>query len=329
MQEPDFSLRSARIPRLRGLGACRSFWIAIALVVVAAFGFAPSSRGAEAADGTFSMEYKGRERTALIHVPPGYDKKKPMPLVLVFHGGGGNAANAVRMTRMDEPADKLGILVVYPNGTGRFKTALLTWNSWNCCGYAMENQVDDVAFSRALIDELKKTYPVDSRKIYATGLSNGAIMSHRLGCEMSDVVAAIAPVAGGLNTDSCTPAQPVSVIMFHGTADEHFRYDGGDGKRFPGAAPRQDKPIRFAFSTWSRLDGCSQNPVGEKTGHVTKETCSRGRNGTEVVLVSIDGQGHAWLGGVPGIRSGNVDRPTTEISATDTMVRFFLAHPKP
>lgn len=302
---------------------------AIALVVLAAIASAGRARGAEDADKTISMDYKGRERTALLHVPSGFDKKKPMPLVLVFHGGGGNAANAVRMTGMDEPADRLGFLVAYPYGTGRLKTALLTWNAWNCCGYAMENQIDDVGFVRALIVELQKTYAIDPKRIYATGLSNGAILSHRLGCEMSDVVAAIAPVAGGLNTDSCAPAQPVSVIMFHGTADEHFRYDGGDGKRFPGAAPRQDKPLRFAFSTWSRLDGCSQNPVSEKNGHVTKETCSHGRKGTEVVLVTIDGQGHAWPGGVPGIRNGNVDQPTTEISVTDTMVKFFLAHPKP
>jgi polyhydroxybutyrate depolymerase len=274
------------------------------------------------------MGYGDRERTALIHVPPGYDKGKPGPLVLVLHGGGGNAANAVRMSRMDEPADKKGFLVAYPDGTGRFKDILHTWNAWDCCGYAMENRVDDVGFLRALVGELEKIYAIDPKRIYVTGLSNGAIMSHRLGCEASDIFAAIAPVAGGLNTDSCVPATPVSVIMFHGTADTHFRYNGGDGVRVPGSAPRQDKPIPYAFATWSRIDGCTAKPK-EKSGHVETERCSGGRNGNEVVLVTIEGQGHAWPGGVPGIRNGNVDKPTTEISATDTMVDFFLAHPKP
>jgi polyhydroxybutyrate depolymerase len=193
----------------------------------------------------------------------------------------------------------------------------------------MEKRVDDVGFLRTLIGEIRKTHAIDDRRIYATGLSNGGILAHRLGCEMSDVVAAIAPVAGALNTESCAPANPVSVIMFHGTADEHLRYEGGDAKRFPGAAPRLDKPVRFAFETWSRIDGCSKKAGTEKRGHVQKEICSGGRKGTEVVLVTIEGQGHAWPGGTPGIRNGNVDKPTTEISATDTMVEFFLAHPKP
>jgi polyhydroxybutyrate depolymerase len=308
---------------------CRAYLFALGLNSAAVFGLVSLIQSAEASDQTLSMEYGGRERTALIHVPASYDKQTPMPLVLVLHGGGGNAANAARMARMDDPADKRGFLVVYPNGTGRLKTALLTWNAWDCCGYAMENQVGDVGFLRALIGELKRTYAIDSRRIYVTGLSNGAIMSHRVGCEMADVIAAIAPVAGGLNTDSCSPSEPVSVIMFHGTADRHFRYDGGDGERVPWSAPRKDKPIPYAFATWSRIDGCSKLSGKEINGHVDKEVCSGGRNGTEVVLVSIDGQGHAWPGGVPGIRNGNVDEPTAEISATNTMIDFFLAHPKP
>lgn len=294
-----------------------------------AFGCLLLARHARADDKSISVEQDGRARTAFLHVPPGYDGRKPVPLVLVLHGGGGNGENASRTARMDGPADRLGFIVAYPNGTGLLKTRLLTWNAWNCCGYAMENRVDDVGFLRTLVGELRRTYSIDPRRVYATGLSNGGILAHRLGCEMSDVVAAIAPVAGALNTDSCTPPNPVSVIMFHGTADEHVLYDGGHGKQFPGTAPRQDKPAAFAFATWSRIDGCSKKPDKERHGHVEKEICSGGRKGTEVVLVTIDGQGHAWPGGVPGIRNGNVDKPTAEISATDAMVEFFLAHPKP
>jgi polyhydroxybutyrate depolymerase len=251
-----------------------------------------------------------------------------MPLVLVLHGGGGSAEGAIRMAQMNGDADRLGFLAVYPNGTGALKSSLLTWNAWNCCGYAMQHRVDDVAFMRALVARLESDHGVDPKRIYAAGLSNGSMMAHRLGCEMSDVVAAIAPVAGAMNTDSCKPTNPVSVVMFHGTADQHALYFGGDTKGFFGNAPRRDRPIADVFAAWSRIDGCS--PSGkETTGHVTKETCSGGRGGSEVVLYTIEGQGHAWPGGKPGLRNGNIDPPTTEISATDIMVRFFLAHSKP
>jgi polyhydroxybutyrate depolymerase len=231
------------------------------------------------------------------------------------------------MSQMNASADRLGFLVAYPNGTGAFKSMLFTWNAWNCCGYAMKKQVDDVAFLRALVVRLESDHSVDPKRVFVTGLSNGAMMAHRVGCEMSDVVAAIAPVAGGMNTDSCAPGHPVSVVMFHGTADRHALYLGGETRGIFGNAPRIDHPIPEAFATWSRIDGCS-SAGKQTTGHVTKETCSGGRGGSEVVLYTIDGQGHAWPGGTPGLRNGNVDLPTTEISATDTMVRFFLAHPK-
>jgi len=282
---------------------------------------------ASAAEQTVTIQSGGRERTAIVHVPPGAVAGRPMPLVLVLHGGGGSAEGAIRMARMNGDADRLGFLAVYPNGTGAFKGSLLTWNAWNCCGYALKHGVDDVAFLRTLVARLESDHSVDPKRIYATGLSNGSMMVHRLGCEMPDVVAAIAPVAGAMNTDSCRPANPVSVVMFHGTADQHALYFGGDTRGFFGNAPRHDRPIPDVFAAWSRIDGCSSSGK-ETTGHVTKETCSSGRGGSEVVLYTIEGQGHAWPGGTPGLHNGNVDRPTTEISATDIMVRFFLAHPK-
>ena len=282
---------------------------------------------AKSADQTVTIQFGGRERTAIVHVPPSAIPRRPMPLVLVLHGGGGNAEGGIRMSQMNGVADRLGFLAVYPNGTGALKSSLLTWNVWNCCGYAMKHGVDDVGFLRALVAKLESDHGVDPKRIYATGLSNGAMMAYRLGCEMSDVVAAIAPVAGTMNTDSCTPKKPVSVVMFNGTEDKYIQYLGGDARGIFGNAPRRDRPIPDVFAAWSRIDGCS--PSGkETTGHVTKETCSGGRGGSDVVLYTIEGQGHGWPGGVPGLHNGNVDRPTTEISATDILVRFFLAHPK-
>jgi len=111
-------------------------------------------------DPTRSLEVDKRTRTYLVHVPPKYDPKKPTPVVLAFHGGGSNAEQMVRFCGLNETADKHGFIVVYPSGTGRLKNAL-TWNGGNCCDYAMQQKVDDVAFTRALLDDLGKVVTVD------------------------------------------------------------------------------------------------------------------------------------------------------------------------
>lgn len=276
-----------------------------------------------------SIAHGSRQRTASIYVPPTYSASKPAPLVLAFHGGGGNAANAQRTVQMKQHADRHGFIIAYPSGTGRFKDRLLTWNAWNCCAYAMQNNVDDVGFARELIAELKRRYSIDAKRIYATGLSNGGMLSYRLACEISDQIAAIAPVAGSLNTDSCRPREPVSIVIFHGTEDQYVLYEGGTNKkRFPGSEPRADRSVAHAFTTWSRLNNCRpQSPV-RVAKDVQKTACINGTGGAEVVLYAIEGQGHAWPGGLPGLRNGNVDPPTPQISATDTMIEFFLQHPK-
>ena len=128
-------------------------------------------------DHTRTLQGDGWQRSYLVHVPPQYDPKKPTPVVLVFHGGGSNAEQMVRFCGLNEKADQEGFIAVYPQGTGRFKR-LLTWNGGNCCGYAQSNKVDDLAFTRALLDDLAKVANVDAKRIYATGMSNGAIMCY-------------------------------------------------------------------------------------------------------------------------------------------------------
>src|SRR4051812_5775513 len=161
----------------------------LALVASLCFGsWVPASAG---------MTLSGR--TYEIHLPNGRAPGEPAPLVLVFHGGGANAANAMRMSGMNAKSDAEGFIVAYPNGTGPRRDSFLTWNAWRCCGLALERKVDDVAFVRALVDEVARRYPVDRKRVYATGFSNGGMLTYRLGCELGDVFAAIAPVAGALN----------------------------------------------------------------------------------------------------------------------------------
>jgi polyhydroxybutyrate depolymerase len=271
-----------------------------------------------------SIAIGGTTRTYVVHLPGGRAPENPAPLVVVLHGGGGNAANAARMSGMDAKADKEGFIAVYPNGTGR---RFLTWNAWRCCGAALDERVDDVAFIRAVVEAVARDFAVDRRAIYATGLSNGAMMAYRLGCDAADVFAAIAPVAGALDTDDCGPSAPVAVIVFHGTADGHVRFEGGEPRTAFDRHKRVDNSVAYAIDFWKRRNGCDDAAKRQKHGHVVHDAYSCAE-GSAVELYAIEGQGHAWPGGEKGIRNGNVDPPTTEISATDLMWDFFARHPK-
>jgi polyhydroxybutyrate depolymerase len=286
-------------------------------------------RASEPANPESLVDVGTRRRTYLYHRPKDDDGKTPRPVVIVFHGGGGNAENAVRMTSLDAKADAEHFIAVYPNGSGPIDGALLTWNAWNCCGPALDEHVDDIAFVRAMVERLEQDFAIDRKRIYATGLSNGGIFTHRVGCELSDIFAAIAPVAGALNTEDCKPDHPVSVVMFHGTADQHVLYDGGRPlQTVDRRHPREDKPVSYAVETWVKLDHCKTEPARTKEGHVTHDVYPDGTDGAAVELYTIEGQGHAWPGGHKGREHGNVDEPTTEISATDLMWDFFAKHPK-
>ncbi len=282
---------------------------------------------AQQADSEHSLNAGGAARTYLLHVPAGAPSG-PLPLVVVFHGGGGNAASAVHMSGMDAKADREKFIVAYPNGSGPIAGALLTWNTWQCCGYALEHHVDDVAFVRAMVEEIARSNPVDRKRIYATGMSNGGMMTYRVGCEMADVFAAIAPVAGALDTDSCKPSGPVSLVAFHGKADQHVRFDGGVPLKSADLRhSRVDKPVSYAIDFWKRQNQCDGTPASEKKGSVTHEAYACPATSTAVELYAVDGQGHAWPGGAKGFSRG-ADAPSTELSATDAMWDFFARHPR-
>lgn len=303
----------------------RWLWLAPLVVVVAVMG--ATRRGLSAGDVVVSLESGGRTRSAVVHVPASYDGSRPVPLVLLLHGGGGNGAQAEAAYRMNDVADRNGFIVAYPNGTSRMGN-MLTWDAANCCGYAYDEQVDDVTFINALLDELERNYQIDTRRVYATGMSNGGMMTYRLGCRLSDRLAAIAPVAGALNDTDCVPASPLPVIIFHGTDDQHVLYNGGMAPlQF---SPRIDQPVSYAVSFWVARDGCSTTPETETSasGNIVKTTYSGGVDGSEVILYTIVGGGHAWPGGVPPSRPG-ADVPTQEINASELMWEFFARHPRP
>jgi len=274
-----------------------------------------------------SLTHGGRTRTYVIHIPPAYDGVKNLPLVILLHGGAGNANIAMRMSNMNAKADKMGFVVVYPNGTGRFEKRLLTWNVGNCCGYALDAKSDDVGFIRELIEKLENELKINSKRVYVTGISNGGMMSYALACELSDKIAAIGVVSGALDYEKCQPKEPVSVLIIHGTDDEHVLYNGGKPKKSADWHPRVDKPVSYAVSFWTKHDGCADKPTREENGGIIKETYSGCKDGTEVILYTIKGGGHTWFGSERKIRFLGED-PTPNGFATDTILDFFKNHTK-
>lgn len=287
-----------------------------ALLLAAALSIAVGSR---AAAGTTpgSIDVDGRTRIYLLHTPPGYDRNRKTPLVLVLHGAVQNPEGAERMSGMSALSDREKFLAAYPSGTSRLRNAP-TWNAGNCCGYALAYKVDDVAFIRALIDKLERDYPVDPKRVFVTGISNGAMMSYRLACELSDKIAAIAPVEGALNVDCRTP-HPVSVIVFHGTADHLVPFEGGTTP-FQIGERRTDRSVADAIAFWVNQDGCSSAPARDETPAVHSTIYSGCKDGAGVALYAIQGGRHMWPGRP---YSGN------DVPATNLMWSFFVQHPKP
>ena len=216
------------------------------------------------------------ERSYILHVPPG-SRDRAAPLVIAFHGGGGRASGYREYAGLDAVADREGFLVVYPDGSGRLGRRLLTWNAGRCCGSAMRDRVDDVGFVRALVEDVSTRIEIDRTRIYATGHSNGAMMSYRIGAEAPDLVAAIAPVAGALMLEAFDATHPMPVLHIHSVDDPRALYAGGLGPPFPLTRSRVDhNAVESELHRWIALNGCPRSAAladertDPSTGHTAK-----------------------------------------------------------
>ena len=261
--------------------------------------------------GEWSLTHEGRNRTFLVHVPDGYDPALPTPVVLDLHGRVFTAEAQRDLTSMDEVADREGFIVVHPQGIGR------TWNGGVCCGEAMREDIDDVGFLSAVLDALEADLCVDCARVFATGMSNGAYMAHRLACELSDRIAAIAPVAGTMAIANCSPTRPVPVLHFHDDDDQVVRYDGVGGfLSAPGSC-----------EGWAERNGCNATSTPTfMQDDVRCEAWTDCDEGAVVELCTIEGGGHTWPGGTPLPLLG---RTTQTISASELAWEFFEMHPFP
>jgi polyhydroxybutyrate depolymerase len=180
---------------------------------------------------------------------------------------------------MDTAATRYDFVVVYPNGTGVLRNALLR-NAGTCCGYAQTHDVDDVGFTLAVIDDVARRLPVDRRRVFATGMSNGAMMAYRLAVEASGKIAAIAPVAGGMVVESFCASRPVPVMHFHSIDDPRALYKGGLGPSFPGTNTHVLHPsIQKVIAEWARFDGARRPRASDRrsarTARPRRRSCMR------------------------------------------------------
>jgi len=286
-------------------------------------------------DHEFTLTHGQVRRSYIVHVPPQAGIRKPLPVVLNFHGGGAHARAQKQYSRMDETADREGFIVVYPNGTGGIGGRLLTWNGGACCGWAAASRVDDVGFVLALLDDLAQRMPLDQGRIYATGLSNGSMMAYRLAAEASPRIAAAAGVAGAMTLSRFAPALPVPVMHIHSVDDPRALYHGGLGPAFPFTNTRVlHEPVELMLEKWIAHNGCPARPevVGPVRGRpdavdaahtATRYTYLPCRDGTQVVLWKLTGAGHVWPGGVQDYLPLLLGAGTTAIDANNEMWRFF------
>ena len=280
-----------------------------------------------------TVVHDGRTRSFGVYVPAGYDlagAAAPAPLVVLLHGGFGSGAQAFATARMAALADARGAIVVYPDGIAS-PAGIRTWNAGACCGYAQATGIDDVGFIDALLDRLADELCLDRRRVYATGMSNGAELSHRLACDRSCRFAAIAPVAGTDETLSCAPTRPVPVLQIHGSADQNSPYFGGAGCGVSGV-PHASVPDTIAG--WRDRDDCP-GPLAPAValGDTTCQTQGRCRSPAEIALCTVVGGGHTWPGGEPPVISGIGNCPfgaqSTTFDASAYMFDFFARHALP
>ena len=261
--------------------------------------------GWTAGDRRLTLMHGGLERAYEIHVPPGYTGTTPVPLVMTIHGAHNTPGLVRGWSRMNPVADQNGFIVAYP-------AAIDCWNSGPSLPGCMMAD-DDVGFLTAVIADIKSHACIDAKRVYATGISNGAMMAQRLGCQRAEIFAAVGGVAGPTSV-SCMPTRPVSLVYVHGTEDRTVGYSS--------AQPN--------VNGWVTRNGCSGSPVEtHNTGSTRCVTYGSCRDGAEVVFCTVTGMGHCWPEDSNCGPGGGSSFGVTDFKASPFMWEFFQRHPLP
>jgi polyhydroxybutyrate depolymerase len=253
----------------------------------------PSTSTLKAGDNKLTLQFGGRSRSYTVYVPSSVKAGTAVPLIFDFHGHGANSAQEESSSGWKKKADQVGFITVYPEGVDS------SWNVGSCCGLAMSENVDDVGFTRAMIEAVSKAACIDAKRVYATGMSNGAGFAQRLACEAADAIAAIAAASADLVTDPCTPARPISELAFRGLSDTMVAYEGGKtgstGWYSPGA--------KGTLDLWKKIDQCTGSVQTTLQYCETYSTCAAG---VEVTLCSLPNTGHDTYNNAVGMKVPDV-----------------------
>ncbi|NOK01434.1 PHB depolymerase family esterase [Myxococcus sp. CA018] len=282
--------------------------------------------------GTYdwTVAHDGRTRHYRVHVPPGYDATRPTAAVVAFHGFGSNEVEMEGLMRLSTLANTEGFLAVYPQGLSASEInhqgtdgTSRGWNAGACCGPAWTAKVDDMGFVDTLLADLDTRVCVDTRRTFATGISNGGFFSYQLACQRASRFAAIAPVAGMEGATPCNPSRPVPVLHMHGTADPVIRYQGGSNLGpFGGTYPSAEESVR----RWAERNGCTGPTV--ETYQQGDSTCTAATGcspeSATASLCTVQGGQHTW----PGFTDFN-HGGTPHLDATREAWKFFQARPRP
>ena len=289
-----------------------------------------SPRAHESGDFPQTIESGGETREYILHIPPSYSGSDATPLVLNFHGLGSNSQDQADYTGLPAKSDEEGFVLVMPQG---LVTDIIPVPHWN--NTLLEPSPDDVAFVRDLIDKLEADLCIDPARVFSTGMSMGGMISTRLACNLSDRIAAIAPVAGLYfppladelpEAPECNSTRPVPIIAFHGTDDPIVPFDGG----LP-TDPDFDFRLHFrdidgaVLPEWAAHHGCETTPSDERVAEhirlIRYDDCDQGAT---VQLYVVEGGGHTWPDATSDQES--LGFTTHEISANDLLWEFFQAH---
>jgi len=284
---------------------------------------------------TVRLVHDGVPRTYRLHIPPGLREGGRLPVLLAFHGGGGNAGQFEESSGLPELARREGFILVFPDGTGPL--SLHTWNAGGCCGSAAAGEVDDVGFVAALLDDLARRAPLDSTRVYVTGHSNGAMMSYRVAIELGHRIAAAAPVGGAMILDGFPPVRPIPLLHIHSVDDPRALYEGGRGPNFPGTDHVVDhRPVEEGLALWRRTNGCPEVPrivqsvrgrpgslgAGHTAALLRWGPCS---SGAPVEHWRLTGAGHPWPGATGGALREALTGPRTDVIVASREVWTFVS----
>ncbi|MGB8702907.1 MAG: PHB depolymerase family esterase [Thermosynechococcaceae cyanobacterium] len=278
-------------------------------------------------DYSAQLTYQGRIREYLVHLPANYRSFQTYPLVLVFHGGSGTPEQMRSLTRFNDTADTDQFIVVYPKGIEK------SWADGRGTTPAELAGVDDVGFVSTLINQLVKNLTIDSRKVYATGISNGGLFSQRLGCELSNKITAIAPVAATFPAKlapTCQPQRAVPVLQIMGTQDPLIPFEGGTVPPGRFGSGGDFLSNDDAIAVWLKINACRPFPATTllpniaDDGTIVERRAYQNCTGTaQVHNYIIRGGGHTWPGGLQYLPERIIGKTSRDIQASPKIWQFF------